>query len=120
MKKKLTKEELIELLRKKLLEPPKKVKDDHGYEIDDPDFKPKMIQRKKPALYQEVKHRDITWRAELIEQIMQECMLFLTRHEMLTTLAHKRVAEEMEDVIKTEIYNRQAKGNIPMKKVAGL
>ena len=94
-----------------LLEPPKKVKDKHGYEIDDPDFKPKMIQRKKPVFYQEVKHRDITWRAELIEQIMQECMLFLNRHEMLTTLAHKRVAEEFEYIIRSEIFTLKLKGD---------
>ena len=101
-------------------EPPKKVTGKDGKEIDDPDFKPKMKRREARSFHYTSKAEDIIWRAEIVQKVMQECMIFLRRNQMLTTLAHKRVAEEMEDVIKTEIYNRQAKGNIPMKKVAGL
>ena len=99
---------------------PKKVIDKDGKEVDDPDFKPKMKRKDARSYRYTSKAEDILWRAEIVQKVMQECMTFFERNEMFTSLAHKRVAEEMEDVIKTEIYNRQAKGNIPMKKVAGL
>ena len=32
-------------------------------------------------------------------------MIFLRRNQMLTSKAHRRVADEVDDLVKSEIYN---------------
>ena len=84
---------------------PKKVIDKDGKEVDDPDFKPKMKRKDTRSYSYTIKAEDILWRAEIVQKVMQECMIFLRRNHMLTSKAHRRVADEVDDLEKSEIYN---------------
>lgn len=61
------------------------------------------LKRKKGELHPVYNKEDDTWLAELAYEIVRTCLQFFKDHNLITSKAHQRLAEEVDDMLNSEV-----------------
>ncbi|QLH03004.1 hypothetical protein C5F47_05295 [Nitrosopumilus cobalaminigenes] len=69
--------------------------------------------------YSEHVEEDDTWRAEIIEKMINTCIIYLRDHNLISSKAHERLTDEFIDMVNVEIargtklsLNERVKGSV--------
>ncbi len=70
--------------------------------LESPDGSSKFIvsRRRKPSM---LKEQPDAWKAVLAQEIVKHCLGFFSNHGFVTSKAHQRVVDELNDMISSEI-----------------